>query len=235
MNTDLQALLSVQAQDAGIRAIDARAAELDAQERELDDELRVAAQAVERARGALDREGGRRSALAARVANHRQLHERNLAQMDQVRRPREAVAARAQIDMAQQILQDEERELQSLDRRSADLESALAAHEAAAAEVEAGQSERRAELAAERARLDEERGTALGERERTAAGVSRPVLSRYERIRDRRGGEALFPLRGMACGSCDTAIPLQRRSLMANGARIEVCEGCGVLLFAPPE
>lgn len=235
MNTDLQALLAVQAQDAGIRDIDARAAELAAREQALDDELRVAETAVERARSALEREGGRRTALAERVASHRQLHERNLAQMDQVRRPREAVAARAQLDMAQQILQDEERELQTLDRRSADLQSALAAHEAAVAEVAANQQERRAELAAERATLEAERGAAVEKRSATAAGISRPMLSSYERIRDRRRGEALFPLRGMACGSCDTAIPLQRRSLMANGARIEVCEGCGVLLYAPPE
>lgn len=235
MNTDLEALLAVQAEDAAIRELDERAAALDVRERALDEERRVAANAVDRARAALEREGGKRGALAERVAHHRQLHERNVAQMDQVRRMREATAARAQLDMAQQILQDEERELQALDRRSADLRSALEAHEAAVAQVDDTQRDDRAQIAAERSALEAELRDARAHRDQTASRVPRQLLSRYERIRDRRKGEALYPLRGLACGSCDTAIPLQRRSQMANGARIEVCEVCGVLLYAPPE
>ncbi|HEY0969886.1 MAG TPA: hypothetical protein VGE02_02790 [Gemmatimonadales bacterium] len=235
MNTDLEALLAVQAEDEGIRALDERAAELDARERALDDERRVAVDAADRARAVLEREGGRRGALAERVAHHRQLHERNVAQMDQVRKLREATAARAQIDMAQQILQDEERELQALDRRSADLRSALEAHEATVGEVEEAQRDERARVAADREALEGERRAAREHRDGTASRVPRQLLTRYERIRDRRGGQALYPLRGLACGSCDTAIPLQRRSQMANGARIEVCEVCGVLLYASPE
>ncbi len=235
MNTDLEALLAVQAEDAGIRELDERVAELDARERSLDEARRGAAASVDRAREALERAGGKRGALAERVANHRQLHERNVAQMEQVRRLREATAAQAQLDMAQQILQEEERELQALDRRSADLQSALEAHEAAVTEVEESQRDDRAQLAAERGTLEAELSAAREKRERTALRVPRQLLSRYERIRDRRGGQALYPLRGLACGSCDTAIPLQRRSQMAHGARIEVCEVCGVLLYASPE
>lgn len=235
MNTDLEALLAIQSEDAGIRELDEKVAALVARERALDDERRVAVNAVERARAALEREGGKRGALAERVAHHRQLHERNLAQMDQVRRMREATAARAQLDMAQQILQDEERELQALDRRSADLQSALEAHEAAVAQVDESQRDDRAQIAAEREALGKELDAARVQRNQAASHVPRQLLSRYERIRDRRDGQALFPLRGLACGNCDTAIPLQRRSQMANGSRIEVCEVCGVLLYAPPE
>ena len=43
---------------------------------------------------------------------------------------------------------------------------------------------------------------------------------------------ALYALRGAACGRCNTAIPLQRRNVMAAGRSVEVCEGCGVLLYA---
>jgi predicted nucleic acid-binding Zn-ribbon protein len=73
---------------------------------------------------------------------------------------------------------------------------------------------------------------ARGRREGSAARVSRGILSKYERIRGRAHEPSLYPLRGAACGRCNTAIPLQRRNAIAAGRSIEVCEGCGVLLYA---
>jgi predicted nucleic acid-binding Zn-ribbon protein len=58
------------------------------------------------------------------------------------------------------------------------------------------------------------------------------MLAKYERIRQRDHAHALYPLRGAACGRCNTAIPLQRRNVIAAGRSIEACEGCGVLLYA---
>ena len=232
MHKDLEALLAVQADDAGIRAIRARAADVDRRARALDDERAAAAAAVERARLALEREEAKRGALQARVAEHRQLHQRNLAQLDQVRRLREATAAQTQVDMARQILNEEERELTALARRIEDLRTAHTAHESALGDVEARQQETREAIAAERAAIEGELAEAASKRDASAAQVPRGLLSRYERIRDRRGGEAVFPLRQLACSSCDTAIPLQRRNQMLDGSAIEVCEGCGVLLYA---
>lgn len=232
MTKDLEVLLSVQAGDAGIRDVQARIADVDRRVRVLDGERASAVAAAERARGGLEREQGKHDALLARVEQHRQLQQRNLAQLDQVRRMREATAAQAQVDMARQILGDEERELTALGRRLDDQRQGLAAHEGALAEVEERQQEQRAALAEERATLEAELAERRARRDAEAAGVPRSLLSRYERIRDRRGGEAVFPLRGLACSSCDTAIPLQRRNLMMDGNAIEVCEGCGVLLYA---
>ncbi|HEU4632153.1 MAG TPA: hypothetical protein VFS08_20550 [Gemmatimonadaceae bacterium] len=235
MNKDLEALLAVQTDDAHIRELRARIADVGERERVLDEERSGAAAVLERTRAALEREIAKREALQTRVEQHRQLHQRNVAQMDQVRRIREATAAQAQIDMARQILNEEERELQAIVRRIGDLEQAVAGHEAVVAEVEERQGEARAALAAERAQLQEELTEEQRRRDEKASGVPRSLLSRYERIRDRRQGEAVFPLRGMACSSCDTAIPLQRRNMMADGAQIEVCEACGVLLYAARE
>ena len=59
----------------------------------------------------------------------------------------------------------------------------------------------------------------------------RPMLGKYDRIRGKRT-QALYALRGGSCGNCDTAVPLQRRNIMAGSGQIEVCEACGVLLYA---
>lgn len=235
MNKDLEALLAVQADDAHIRELGARAAELDERERVLDEERATAATALERTLASLERETAKREALQERVEQHRQLHQRNVAQMDQVRRIREATAAQAQIDMARQILNEEERELQALTRRIDDLRQSVAGQEEAIAEIEERQRETRETLSSERAGLQGELQEEQRRRDEKAGAVPRGLLSRYERIRDRRHGEAVFPLRGMACSSCDTAIPLQRRNMMADGAQIEVCEACGVLLYAARE
>lgn len=234
MHKDLEALLAVQHDDADIRELDERAAALDARERSLEAALAAVRAAVERARGAVEREEARHRALEEKVVQHRLLHQRNVAQLDHVRKLREATAAQQQVDMARQILGDEERELATIARRLDELRQALAAHEAAVAEREAEQAAQRTELAEARAALAAEQEQARAKRAGAAQGVPRSLLTRYERIRDRRRGEAVFPVRGTACGSCDTAIPLQRRTLMADGNVIEVCEVCGVLLYASP-
>lgn len=235
MNKDLEALLAVQEQDAGIRALNERGEELTVRERELDDERAARVAAVERARQALERESDRQGALQAKVTTHRELQQRNLAQLDQVRRLREATAAQTQVEMARQILEEEERELDHVTGRIRDLRASLAAHEESVTQLEAVQAETRAQLAADREALEAEIGQARARRDADAAAVSRTILSRYERIVRYRGGQAIFQIRGTACGACDTAIPLQRRNQIADGARIEVCEGCGVLLYAASE
>lgn len=235
MNKDLEALLAVQSQDIDMLALDARAAELAARERVLDEERAAEVTATERARQALDRESARHGGLQEKVSTHRELQQRNMAQLDQVRRMREATAAQAQVEMARQILDDEERELDHLNGRLRDLRSSVAAHEEAVAALDERQVEARAQITADRAALAAEFDAARARRQERAAGVPRSLLNRYERIRDRRHGEAIFALRGTACSSCDTAIPLQRRHQIAEGGHIEVCEGCGVLLYAAPE
>ena len=72
-------------------------------------------------------------------------------------------------------------------------------------------------------------------RDALAARVPRSVLMRYDRIHDRRRKRVLYPLRGISCSYCDTAIPVQRRTAMARSGHVESCEGCGMLLYATTE
>lgn len=232
---ELEVLLRVQADDAEIRRIAERGDVFEEREESLEQERAAVHAAVERAAAALEREASKRQALQDKVAQHRLLHQRNVAQLDQVRRLREATAAETQIEMARHILAEEERELHAMDGRIEQLRQAHAAHEAEVAEAEERQEGARSELAADRAELAAELGAASDKRDGEASEIPRKLLSSYERIRDRRQGAALFPVRGLSCGNCDTAIPLQRRNIMADGATIEVCEGCGVLLYATLE
>ena len=55
--------------------------------------------------------------------------------------------------------------------------------------------------------------------------MPKSILSKYERILSRNTSNVLYPLRGQACGHCDTAIPMQRRNAIAGRSRDRCLRG----------
>jgi predicted nucleic acid-binding Zn-ribbon protein len=141
----------------------------------------------------------------------------------------------AQIDQARKFIADEERELDGLGQRLAELRRAVTDRELAVTEIERVQQETRESLALDRAALEQELASVQADREAKARRVPRSVLQKYDRIRSKRRSTAVFPLRGKSCAHCDTAIPVQRHSTMVHTGAMELCEGCGVLLYAGDE
>lgn len=233
MNRDLAALLTLQDDDTAMAEIDERLRELDRRTESLDRERAAINESVERTRASADVADKERRELAHKIEEHRAMQERNLSVLDAVRKQREATAAMTQVDMVRRVLAQEENDLQSLNGRIADLKRAEEATLAELGTVDERQSAERADIERMRAELQGELEAARAKREASAAQVSRGILSKYERIRGREKSYALYQLRGAACGRCNTAIPLQRRNVMASGRTIEVCEGCGVLLYTP--
>ena len=232
MHPDLVALLALQDEDTAVAVLEARRRELDARETALDQERVSAESAIARARLAAEAEDKKRRELGIKVQEHRALHDRHLAALDAVRKDREATAAMAQIEITRRVLAQEESEMQTLATRIVDLNQAAELEQLSLAELAERQGTQRAEIAVARSAVDAELGTARAQRNETASRVGRPLLQKYERIRGRENSSALYALRGSACGRCNTAIPLQRRNVMAAGRSVEVCEGCGVLLYA---
>lgn len=233
MNPDLAALLTLQDDDSAMAAIDARLHELDRRTASLDNERLAVNASMERTRASAEAAEKQRRELAHKVEEHRSIQERNLSVLDAVRKQREAQAAMTQVDMVRRVLAQEESDLQALNGRIADLKRAEEAALEELGEVDERQSAERADIARARSELDTEMKEARARRETSAARVPRNILTKYERIRGREKSFALYQLRGAACGRCNTAIPLQRRNVMAAGRTIEVCEGCGVLLYTP--
>jgi len=232
---ELVALLAVQEDDGAIRVIEGELAAMAPRIASLDRARQRAHDELERSRVSIERESERYRSLSARITDHREKHEKNLATLDQARKLREATAAMAQVEMARRVLAEEESELSGMARRLGELTSAQEAHRATAETLEAEQQTARAEIAAEQERLNAAKREATGVRNAKATGVNAGLLSRYERIAIRRRSNALFAIRGLTCGACDTAIPLQRRNALMVAGLIDVCEACGVLLYAIPE
>ena len=231
VNQELDALLAVQADDAAIRTIEGKRDALAPRLSLLDATQRRAMEEVSRTESALERELTRQRVLDARIADTRSLHERATVALDTAEKLSEATMAAAQVESTRRALADGESEALALTRRVADLRTALAAHREVLAQVSSDQGGARTELEAQRAAIDAELATARARRQLSASAVSAGLLSKYERIASRRKADALIELRDFCCSACDTAIPLQRRPVMAAGNVIEPCEGCGVLLY----
>lgn len=233
MHPDVAALLAVQTDDADIYTIENRlnalAPRLEALDRERERELR----ALEQSRRTLDNEVARHAALRDKLTQSRALHDRNAAQLDQIANVRQAAAAVTQLEQAKRMLADAEREAEIMSRRIMEMRKDVEDREATLADVEARQAEARAEVEAQRAQLQEELDVAQAKRDQKARAVPRSLLGRYDRIRSRKKEHTVVALRGPSCSHCDTMLPMQRRNAMAGTGQVEVCEGCGVLLYAP--
>lgn len=231
MQQEVEALLALQDDDLKIRAIESQIRELDPQLAEFDRRREQVLASLARAEIAVAAEEKKRGELQARLAQHKQMQERNLHQLDDVKRMREATAATAQVESTRRLMAEDESEIAILGRRITEMNAAVTSSRDALARLEEEQRAARPEIEAKRASLQSDLDAAKRDRNGRAGSVARPMLGKYDRIRGKRD-QALYPLRGGSCGNCDTAVPLQRRNIMAGSGQIEVCEACGVLLYA---
>lgn len=232
-NDRLAALLRLQQDDTAIRALESRALALKPRLAQLDSARAAALKAVDGAHAAVQREEERYTTLATRAADFRRLTERASAATEQVGM-RQAAAAGAQYDIARKALTEAEQEMNGSAARLVALKGAVTAAEQRLAALEEEQAPARAEVDEERKVLADELRRALATRDASVKAVEPGVLRNYEKVAARRRGPAVYPVRatprGFSCGSCDTTVATQRRPALVAGA-IDVCEGCGVLLY----
>jgi len=232
MHPDVQSLLAVQQDDLEVYALESRLAALAPRLAALENERARAAQELDRARKAIEADETRHREAMLKVDTHRQLVERSQRQYESVTSPREANAAMTQLEQTKRMADDSERDASQILGRIGEMRHHVAELESGLADVEHRQADTRAALDTERAEIEAEIAQARAKRDETARAVPKPMLAKYDKVRSRRRAETLFPLRGPSCSACDTAIPTQRRAVMAASGTIEMCEGCGALLYA---
>jgi hypothetical protein len=232
VHPDVAALLAVQDDDVAIHELETALADLTPRLTAMAKERDKALAALQHSRQQAESEERRRHEVAERVAQHRALQEKNQTALNSVTSMREATAATAQMEQAKRMIEEDERELAAIGQRLVDANRDVEARDRIANELEAAQAEARDSLAADQKKLEDQLATARAARDVKTKAVPRSLLTRYDRIRSRKRVHAVFALRGGSCGNCDTMIPLQRRSVMSGTGATEVCEGCGVMLYA---
>lgn len=232
MHAALEALLLLQAEDDVVDEILARLDRVAPRLAALDAERVRAARQLEQTLTELLAAERKQRDVAQLVAEHRLRQERNVAQLDLVKRMREAEAATSQVESGKRLLLDGENDLRDAGARADAIRLAAEGHRHALADFDATQEAKRAAIEAERAALDAELSMATGKRESVAQQVPDNMRTMYDKMRVRRRTQVVYPIAYGACSACDTSVPVQRGKQMALKGTLEACEGCGMLLYA---
>jgi predicted nucleic acid-binding Zn-ribbon protein len=231
MHPDLLKLIDLQSKDAAVAAAERRLGDLGGETADLDQALQRARDLVDKARQAAADGQRRRDELETKIESYRILQERRRLRLEQVRNPKDASTLMTELDLAQSVMAKEENDWV----RSADmvvqLEVKVQEAERVLEAVEAEQAPARAQVAQRRAVLEAERDAALGMREASAAQLDKTIRTRYDRLRRSRSSDVVVPLMGGTCGSCHTAVPLNRRGQIRAGLVVDACEACGAILY----
>lgn len=233
MHPEVIALVALEGEDSAVEMLESRLRSLEPRLQELERVREVAATALDRAKSTLASEEDKLRESKTRSLASRSLQERNQKQLDGITNIREATAASAQLDQSRKIASDADSETARIAARVEEAKVRLAQAEQAMSEIDASQESERTAVAGERHTIEADLRHARMKRDGSAKRVSQPLLGRYEKVRKRRRGQSVFPLVHGACGSCDTTLPVQRRHEMARTGAIEMCEVCGVMIYAP--
>jgi len=156
VNPDIERLLTLQRDDAELDGLNRRLHDLDAGVRALERERAEAATNVDKARADLAAEEKRHRELQSKFSEHKQLQEKNLAQLDAVKKAREATAAMSQIDITRRALMQDESDLQTADQRARSLRDQVVARELVLLEIDERIRDTRASTAGERELIERE-------------------------------------------------------------------------------
>lgn len=62
--------------------------------------------------------------------------------------------------------------------------------------------------------------------------VPKGLLSKYEKLREARGGQVIVKIDGSVCGGCRAELPPQLILDLKSGDKLGICDNCGRFLYA---
>jgi predicted nucleic acid-binding Zn-ribbon protein len=232
MHPDVVKLLDLQEKDLVLLEVDTRLAAVLADIDKLDEAIRQLTGQAEAAHRTAAEAARRQQELEAKIESYRKIQDRRRQRLELVRPGKEVAAMMAELDLSRSVLAKEESEWARLGDQATELVAAAEQAERAVVDAREAQTPERDELARRQEAVELERAAALEARDAAAARVERSLRQRYERLRATRATRPVVALDGVACGACFTAVPLNRRTQIRSGTRIDWCEACGVILYA---
>lgn len=232
----VEALLSLQDIDAAIDERTQRLKELTHEIAQQEEDLEALEGKAEVARKKVEEAEAELRKIERSVQAGRATLKRLEARAQEVQNMKQHLAARAEVDAARRNLRVAEED--ALDAMQ-DLEDGKAALEEVERELTARSQEHRARVAEAREEskaLEQEIDIQRDRKKNRETRLGAAALRLYQKVRSGRTRRVLAPLtQDGVCGNCFTMIPLQRQADIRSGRKLEICEGCGVILYAPPE
>ncbi len=231
-STTVEALLSLQEIDAEIEARQRRLEELSREISREGTELEELEGRAEAARKKVEEAEAELRRIERSVQAGRATLKRLEARAQEVQNMKQHLAARAEVDAARRNLRAAEEDALDVMQEVEDGKSALASIQDELTERREEHETRFREAREERRALQEEIEIRRDRRRNREMRLGGAALRLYQKVRSGRTRRALAPMTGDGvCGNCFTAIPLQRQADIRAGRTLEVCEGCGVILY----
>lgn len=136
----------------------------------------------------------------------------------------EASNVRAQVERMDAALLELTLKTEESQRKCAALEKQLS-------DARAAWESRQVELREQLKRLTAEQEKIAAQRAQLAASVEPAELSRYERLRKAKGGQAVAKVERGLCQACRMSLPTQQLQRVRTGRQTVLCSSCGRMLF----
>jgi hypothetical protein len=164
--------------------------------------------------------------------SQRERIEKYKTQQYQVKSNRQYDALSREIDAAQAMIAQLEKDIETLEGKMTVAREDLAKGKTQLEGILKELKEKRQELDEVSKTNEDEELRLKHEREKLVVRTERGDLAVYERIRKAKGGLAVVPVKRNACGGCYNAVPPQKVLELRKNNRIYTCEHCGRILVS---
>jgi predicted nucleic acid-binding Zn-ribbon protein len=152
------------------------------------------------------------------------------AQLPLIKTNREYKAILVEIDGVEKEISDLEEEILVKMSEVEEMEKGVAARNAEVDQAEKEVKEEIEKLKQKKQELERLLGSIRAERKDLASGIDEMLLSRYDKIRVRKGGLAISKIDDESCGACHLALPPQVVNEVIGG-KVKSCPSCNRLLY----
>ena len=164
---------------------------------------------------------------------NRERTQRTQGRMDQVSNTKEFQASNKELDQLKrmdQTLEEQKMKLQlEMERLKSDLAKLNESEEKAKSDRDRILAEFANQVVVHKASLE----SLAGERKGFLSQLDAPLLTRYDRIRQARGGLGLVPLVGGRCKGCNMMVSPQIVNDLYRCREVQECSSCRRILFLP--
>ena len=233
MHIDLKKLIRLQAVDLAIRELRATTGAFPAKSKALDEKLRSALAGVERTKDGLKNNQSGRKELDSKVTDLEAKISKYREQMMSVKTNEEYKAMVKEIEYSQEAINKNEDQLLNLMEESESLAQDLKAAEAVLSEEKKFVQAERVSLEAVNHQDTAALEAYLEERRSLEKDVTEDILSRYERVREARGGVAIASASNEECDVCKVRMRPQVFQEVRRNDTIISCDSCSRILYDP--
>jgi predicted nucleic acid-binding Zn-ribbon protein len=158
--------------------------------------------------------------------------EKYKAQQYEVRSNKEYDALTKEIDFSNESIKNLQKQFESLENTMASAKTEIEGLSKQLEELTAQLNEKEAELAEVSKANEDEELKLKHQREKIVVRLEADTISRYNRIRKGRNGQAVVPVRRNSCGGCHNKIPPQRLLELRTQNKMFTCEHCGRIIIS---